>query len=132
LIGNNNALKGAERELNQIEVYRANLLALDRYRRKPLEGRLRTLEIFETTRPGKPLRQEKLDWSALWEGSTRQHPVPGKDSGDMLTGENGRVLAALLRERLKEAFREQKRWLSTRRRTSKSGRRIRGKLPEGI
>ena len=37
LIGNSNAFKGAQRELNQIEVYRANLLALDVYRQKLTE-----------------------------------------------------------------------------------------------
>jgi aspartate racemase len=109
LIGNNNALKGAERELNQIEVYRANLLALDRYRRKPLEGRLRTLDILETRRRRKSRAEEKLDWNVLWKGNTLRHLVPGKDSGDMLSGENARAVAGVLTERLRAAFAEESR-----------------------
>jgi thioesterase domain-containing protein len=101
LIGDSNALKGAERELNQIEVYRANMRALDGYYRKALEGRLRTFEIFETARPGKPGVQKRFDWSPFWKGPVRRHQVAGKDSGDMLTGKNARALAALLAERLR-------------------------------
>ena len=88
LIGNSNAFKGAQRELNQIEVYRANLLALDRYRRQPLNGRLRAFEIFETRRPGRVKVRDGIDWQALWKGPIKQHEMPGKDSGDMLSGEN--------------------------------------------
>jgi len=51
-LGKGDAFKGVQREINQLEVYRANLLALDRYRRKPLSGRLRAVEIFETIRRG--------------------------------------------------------------------------------
>ena len=104
LIGNNNAFKGAQRELNQIEVYRANLLALDVYRREPLNGRLRALEIFETTRPGRVNVRDRIDWRALWNGPIKNHKVPGKNSGDMLSGENARVLGALLAQRLRLAL----------------------------
>ena len=78
LIGNRNAFKGAQRELNQIEVYRANLLALDRYRRQPLNGRLRAFEIFETTRPGRVKARDRIDWPALWKGPIKRHEMPGK------------------------------------------------------
>ena len=104
LIGNSNAFKGAQRELNQIEVYRANLLALDVYRREPLDGRLRALEIFETTRPGRVNVRDRIDWRALWNGPIKNHKVPGKNSGDMLSGENARVLGALLAQRLRLAL----------------------------
>ena len=104
LIGNSNAFKGAQRELNQIEVYRANLLALDVYRREPLNGRLRALEIFETTRPGRVNVRDRIDWRALWNGPIKNHKVPGKNSGDMLSGENARVLGALLAQRLRLAL----------------------------
>jgi hypothetical protein len=104
LIGNNNALKGTQRELNQIEVYRANLLALDHYSRKPLEGRLITLEILATKRRARPRAEEQLDWNVFWKGNTMRHLVPGKDSGDMLRGKNAGILAVILRERLKAAF----------------------------
>jgi aspartate racemase len=100
LIGNKNAFKGTERELNQIEVYRANLLALDVYRREPLDGRLRAFEVFETTRPGRANMRDRIDWQAFWKGPIKNHKVPGKDSGDMLSGENARVLGALITQRL--------------------------------
>ncbi|MGH7770385.1 MAG: non-ribosomal peptide synthetase [Candidatus Binatia bacterium] len=106
LIGNYNALKGTERELNQIEVYRANLLALDRYRRKPLEGCLRSLAILATKRRTRSRAEEQLDWSVFWKGNIMHHLVPGKDSGDMLRGKNAGILAVILRERLKAAFAE--------------------------
>jgi hypothetical protein len=90
--------------LHQLEVYRANILALDRYHRKPLKGRLRALEIFETARLRNSRLQEKLDWSVLWGGKPIRHPVSGKDSGDMVSPKNAHALAALLAERLREAF----------------------------
>ena len=43
-----NAFKGAARELNQLEVYHANIHALDSYRRLPLVGNLVTLDVFES------------------------------------------------------------------------------------
>jgi acyl-coenzyme A synthetase/AMP-(fatty) acid ligase/thioesterase domain-containing protein/acyl carrier protein len=105
LIGERDRLKGTQRELNQIEVHRANVLARRRYQRKALNGRLRALEIFETKRPGR----EPFDLGGLWEGGTSRHLVPGKDSGDMLRGENVRVVAALLAERLRVAYEELRR-----------------------
>ena len=99
------ASKGAQRELHQIEVYGANLRALDRYRRKSLSGPLGSLEIFETERAretssfGRP-----IDWSDWWKGPTMKHRVAGKDSGDMLRGDNARLLAARLAERLRMTF----------------------------
>jgi hypothetical protein len=93
--------KGIERELKQIEVYRANVLALDRYERKPLSGRLKALEIFETVRPGRSGQRPPVNWQPLSENCTSRHLVPGKDSGDMLSGENVKVLAMLLAERLR-------------------------------
>ena len=104
LIGNSNAFKGAQRELNQIEVYRANLLALDGYRRQPLNGRLRAFEVFETTRPGRVKAWDRIDWPALWKGPIKRHEMPGRDSGDMLNAENVRVLGASLAQQLRLAF----------------------------
>ena len=54
LLTDDYASKGAQRELHQIEVYGANLRALDRYRRKSLSGPLGSLEIFETHAPARP------------------------------------------------------------------------------
>jgi amino acid adenylation domain-containing protein len=101
-----NRFKGAQRELNQIEVYRANLFALDRYHRKSLNGRLRALEIFEPMHSARGV-QERLDWSSFWKGYTRLHYVEGKDSGDMLSGKNVCVIAELLAARLQAAFGEE-------------------------
>jgi thioesterase domain-containing protein len=96
-----NAFKGAERELNQLEVYRANVLALDRYHRKPLVGRLRRVEIFETG-PAGP--DAAIDWQDYWTGEIVRHTMPGKDSGDMLSGDNAPIVAGVLAERLRQAF----------------------------
>jgi hypothetical protein len=96
-------LQGAQRELNQIEVYRANLVALDCYHRKSLHGRLRALEVFQPVRLGTDV-QEPIDWNEFWKGCTKVHRVGGQDSGDMLSGKNVRVIAALLKERLIAAF----------------------------
>jgi amino acid adenylation domain-containing protein len=104
LIGNNNGFKAVERELNQIEVYRANLLALDGYRRKPLNGRLRAFEVFETPRPGGINVQDRIDWQPLWKGPIKHYRMPGKDSGDMVSGKNARLLSALLKQQLRLAL----------------------------
>lgn len=120
LIGNNNAIKGVERELNQIEVYRANLLALDGYRREPLNGRLRACEVFETTRPDRVKVGERIDWQALWKGPIKRHEMPGKDSGDMISGENARVLSASLAQQLRLALQVCKQQNSTEREDAQS------------
>lgn len=90
---------GVERELNQIEVYRANVLALDRYRGETLNGRLPAIEVFQSARRGK--RNQVSHFNRLWEGNCRRHSVPGKDSGDVLKGENVRLLAEILAGRLR-------------------------------
>jgi len=105
LLTDDYASKGAQRELHQIEVYGANLRALDRYRRKSLSGPLGSLEIFETERARETSSfDRRIDWSDWWKGPTMKHRVPGKDSGDMLRGDNARLLAARLAERLRMTF----------------------------
>jgi thioesterase domain-containing protein len=99
-----NRLRSTQRELNQIEVYRANLAALDHYQRRPLVGKLRALEIFHTARRGSRKEGDPFNWDTFWSGSTVQHRVPGKDSGDMLIGSNVKILAPLLAKRLSAAF----------------------------
>jgi len=95
------AAKGAQRELHQIEVYQANLRALDRYVRKPLVGPLGSLEIFEPERECRINSNDRpVNWSDLWKGTTITHRVAGRDSGDMLSGDNARLLAPLLAKRL--------------------------------
>jgi hypothetical protein len=93
------SLRAIQREVNQIEVYRANVLALDRYQRKVLNGRLTALEIFETRRR----QRQSLDWQGFWSGEVRRHLVTGKNSSDMVSSENARALATVLAERLRAA-----------------------------
>jgi hypothetical protein len=113
LVGNNNAFKGLERELHQMEVYRANLLALDGYRRDPLNGRLRAFEVFEPMHPGRVKVRDRIDWQALWKGPIKHHKMPGKDSGDMVSGENACVLSASLTQQLRLALHAGKQRVST-------------------
>ena len=101
-------LKGAERELNQLEVYRANLQALDSYLRLPLTGPLVAFEILET-RPASPAvkavtNASGIDWQEYWQGPLPVHYLPGRDSGDMLAGANAAEAARVLNERLRAAF----------------------------
>ena len=97
LIGKETRLRELSGKLNQIEIYRANLLALDVYRREPLNGRLRALEIFETTRPGIVNVRDRIDWQALWERANQKSQSAGKEiPGICSSGENARVLGALL------------------------------------
>jgi aspartate racemase len=103
IVKNPNRLKAARRELIQLEVYRANLAALDRYQRKPLSGRLGAVEVFHTARLSRRTGKDPLNWDILWKGSTARHLLPGKDSGDLLTGGNVKILAALLAQRLAES-----------------------------
>jgi amino acid adenylation domain-containing protein len=104
-VGDRKAFTRVQREIYQHGVVRANIRALDRYHRKPLNGGLRAVEIFETSNP-RNVTAWSFDWKNLWDGRPVQHRVQGKDSGTMLTGENGRSLALLLRDRLKAAFAE--------------------------
>ena len=105
-IGNRKAFTRVQRELHQLEVFKANKEASKRYHRKPLNGRLRALEIFETARN---TTRWSFDWKSLWGGHPIRHHVPGKDSGDMLSGENAGAVAGLLAERLRAAFGEKRR-----------------------
>jgi thioesterase domain-containing protein len=99
-----NRLKGVQRELNQIAVYNANLQALDHYQKAPIAGNLRKLEIFETGRGVRSRAAKNSSWATLWPGPISFHTVPGKDSGDMISGNNARDLARLLSRRLRAAF----------------------------
>jgi hypothetical protein len=93
-----------KRELHQLEVSQANRQALRHYDRKPLKGSLRIFDIFESSHPRNSAA--KFRWSTLWEGDTHFHSVSGKDSGDMISGDNAHALASLIRERLRTAFSE--------------------------
>lgn len=98
------AIRAVRREIHQLAVFNASKLAGRRYHPKRLVGQLMALEIFLSAHPRRA-NIESFDWSTLWEGKTVLHHVPGKDSGDMLSGENARVLGTLLRNRLQMAYR---------------------------
>jgi amino acid adenylation domain-containing protein len=102
-IGNPKGYRGVRREFRQLEVVRANIRALDCYRRQSLNGRLKAVEIFETSHP-RNTGGWNFDWKTMWDGQPRRHHLPGKNSGDMVSQKNVRVLATLLAERLREAF----------------------------
>jgi|GEM_PF-2270007 len=101
-------LKGAGRELNQLEVYRANLQALDSYVRLPLTGPLVAFEILETEPSGPEVAEvanrSGIDWQDYWQGPLPIHVTAGKDSGDMLAGAHAAGVARVLNERLRIAF----------------------------
>jgi hypothetical protein len=85
--------------MHQLAVFNASKIAGQKYQPKSLKGPLRALEIFVSEHPRKN-ELKNFDWRTLWDGRIKFHQVPGKDSGDMLSGENAKVLGALLRERL--------------------------------
>ena len=92
------------REISEREVYRGNLAALDRYRRRPLVGDLRLVVLIESERTRHRKERASHDWSRDWRGAIARHVVPGKDSGDMITGRNAHTVAQVLRDHLRAAF----------------------------
>jgi amino acid adenylation domain-containing protein len=98
-LGDRKVARTVQREVHQLAVFNANRRAGQRYRPKRLEGRLGSLEVFVSEHSRKK-ELETFDWIILWQGKTELHQMPGKDSGDMLSGENARVLAALLKARI--------------------------------
>jgi hypothetical protein len=103
-IADSGASRRIHRELHQLEVFLANKEASKRYHRKPLSEGLQALESFATS---SDTTGWSFDWKYLWRGHPVGHQVPGKDSGDMLRGENARILAGLLAKRLRAAFTEE-------------------------
>jgi len=93
------------REIIERAVYQGNIVALDRYRRLPLHGELRLVVIIETV-GGRDARTRSAaaDWSHWWKGEIAWHVLPGKDSGDMISGRNAPAVAALLSQHLRQAF----------------------------
>jgi pimeloyl-ACP methyl ester carboxylesterase len=102
--GDSKAMRAVRREIHQLEVFKASKRAGERYYPKPIHGRLRAVEIFDTARSRNNPTRKYIDWNALWKGQITRHLMPGKDSGDMVSGENARVLARLLAERMRAAF----------------------------
>lgn len=99
--------RGDRREFLQRRVTDTNLRAMHRHRHRPLEGRVVVVEIFASEpRFDGMSANARLAWNALSGTSVIYHRMPGKDSGDMLQGDNAKVLAALLSARLSDAGRE--------------------------
>lgn len=97
--------QGDAREMNQRKVYQANLNALLRHKPQPLEPQGKLFDIFQTKRRlDEEVLPNAVDWKALT-GSATCFSMPGKDSGDMLQGENVKVLASSLAARLEMARR---------------------------
>jgi thioesterase domain-containing protein/acyl carrier protein len=103
-VRNGRSMSSARREFHQHEDFKASKRAGERYDPKSLHERLRALEIFDTVRSNGVRTENYIDWDALWKGKITRHLMPGKDSGDMVSRENARVLAPLLAERLRAAF----------------------------
>ena len=62
---------------------------------------MNVLAIFETPRRA---ARAGVEWGSGSASTACAHIVAGDDSGDMLKGENARVLAAHVAEQLKHAF----------------------------
>jgi amino acid adenylation domain-containing protein len=101
-IASPSSLEGVRLEINQMRVHRANVAALQRYDRKPLTGRVNALVIFET--PARASNPVQIDSSNRWQLDAIRIAVAGKDSGDMLSNENARILAAPLADELRKAL----------------------------
>jgi thioesterase domain-containing protein len=107
VIQKRDVFRDAYREFNQRRVYDANLRALRRYKHEPLPAGFMAVEIFVTERRvGRATRNLRVDWANLVSESTPFHQVPGKDSGDMLRGDNAKAVATLLSLRLQHARQE--------------------------
>jgi thioesterase domain-containing protein len=102
--GDNKAMRAVRREMHQLAVYKASKRAGELYRPKPIRGSLRAVEIFDTARSRNDPARKTIDWNTLWSGQISRHLMPGKDSGDMISGENARALARLLKERMRAAW----------------------------
>jgi thioesterase domain-containing protein len=95
--------RGDERQFHQRRVKAANVRALRRYKHRPMDRDPRTIEVFRTGRRFDRLPSGAgVDWVSLVGKSIAYHQVSGKDSGDMLRGENAKALAALLSSRLEK------------------------------
>ena len=79
----------------------ANMTALQRFERKPLSGRVNLIAIIE---PDHSAARADRGWESGSGSEVVRHAVASDDSGDMPTGESGRVLAAALAAQIRRAF----------------------------
>ena len=96
--------RGDERQFHQRRVKAANVRALRRYKHRPMARSPKVIEVFRTSRRFDLLPSGAgVDWVSLVGKPITYHHVAGKDSGDMLRGDNAKALAALLSSRLDHA-----------------------------
>ena len=99
--------RGDRREFLQHRVTDTNLRAMLRHAHKPLKGGAMAFEIFVSEpRFDKMSVSTRVAWNALSGRPAEFHRMPGKDSGDMLSGNNAKALAILLSKRLQRARRK--------------------------
>jgi amino acid adenylation domain-containing protein len=96
------AMRSDRREIYQLAVLDSSKRAGRHYRLKPLEGSIGALEIFTSQHP-RNVQIESYPWDTVWKGEVVFHRMPGVDSGDMLSGDNARVLGTTLSQRLRAA-----------------------------
>ncbi len=101
--GSANQIKGLQRELYQLEVYRANGRALRSYRRRPLRGKLQDFRDLRISAPAQPNSSSFRNRNSVG----RQHR-PTYRLGQRLRRHaelpKCTALGALLRQRLRKAF----------------------------
>jgi len=106
IVQKRDVFRGDHRQFHQRRVYAANLRALRRYKHEPLHGGPEIIEIFRSARRfNRAPIASGVDWASLAGKPVRYHDMAGKNSGDMLQGENGKALASLLSIRLQQARR---------------------------
>jgi thioesterase domain-containing protein len=98
--------RGDRREFFQHRVANTNLRAIRRHKHQPLDGGTMLFEIFVSEpRFDRMPVSTRVAWNALSGTPVTFHRMPGKDSGDMLQGDNAKALAAVLSLRLQHAWR---------------------------
>jgi thioesterase domain-containing protein len=101
IVHERDVFRGDYRQFHQRRVYANNLRALRRYKPAPLNGGPEAIEVFRTGRRfDRAPADSQVDWTDPAGKPITYHKVPGKNSGDMLQGENAKVLARLLSARL--------------------------------
>jgi thioesterase domain-containing protein len=101
IVHERDVFRGDYRQFHQRRVYASNLRALRRYKQAPLNGGPEAIEVFRTGRRfDRAPADSQVDWTDPAGKPITYHKVPGKNSGDMLQGENAKVLARLLSARL--------------------------------
>ena len=105
-LANHNKSTRLSREIHQLEVANANRRALRRYHRRPLVGKLKTFEVFESNH-SRNSRSAELALEMMWIGKVNFYQCTARDSGDMLSNENAVDLARRIGGRIDTAHRSE-------------------------